>query len=226
MCGRYMITTSLEAIQRLFQVSDRPNLAARYNVAPTQRVPIVRLQPERAGRELVLVRWGLIPHWAKDAKIGNRLINARAESVARTPAFRDAFRHRRCLVVADGFYEWRTKGGPRHPYLVRMASREPFAFAGLWAWWRSPEGEGVESCTIVTTTANPLLATIHDRMPVVLAPADYEAWLEADSEEAQALLEPSDDAELEVVAVSDRVNNVRNDDADVIAPIGERLRLP
>ena len=224
MCGRYMMTTSLEAIQRLFQVSDRPNLAARYNVAPTQRVPIVRLQPERTGRELVLVRWGLIPHWAKDAKIGNRLINARAESVARTPAFRDAFRHRRCLVVADGFYEWRTRGGPRHPYLVRMASREPFAFAGLWARWRSPEGEGVASCTIVTTTANPLLSTIHDRMPVLLAPADYEAWLEADSEEAQALLEPRDDAELEVVAVSDRVNNVRNDDADVIAPIGERLR--
>ena len=224
MCGRYMITTSLEAIQRLFQVSDRPNLAARYNVAPTQRVPIVRLQPERAGRELVLVRWGLIPHWAKDAKIGNRLVNARAETVARTPAFRDAFRRRRCLVVADGFYEWRTTGGPRHPYLVRMASREPFAFAGLWAWWRSPEGEDVESCTIVTTTADPLLATIHDRMPVLLAPSDYEAWLRADPEEAQALLARRDDATLEVVPVSDRVNNVRNDDADLIAPIDEPQR--
>ena len=136
MCGRYMLTTPVEAMQRVFRFAERPNFPPRYNIAPTQDVPIVRLSRERDGRELILVRWGLVPYWADDVAIGNRLINARAESIERMRAFREAYRRRRCLVPADGFFEWRKEGKPRQPLLVRRRDRAPFAFAGLWERWK------------------------------------------------------------------------------------------
>ena len=178
MCGRFLLHTPVDTLQRAFGFAERPNLRPRYNIAPTQTVPIVR-QKDGGGRELALVRWGLIPSWAKEAGIGGRLINARAETVAEKPAFRGAFRKRRALVPADGFYEWRKREGdrPKQPLLVRRRDGQPFAFAGLWEHWRGPEGE-VETCTILTTEANAALAPIHDRMPVILDPACYDRWLD------------------------------------------------
>ncbi len=196
-----MITSPVEAIRALFGVEERPNLPPRHNVAPTQSVPVVRLTAGGEGRELVLVRWGLIPHWAKDPSIGNRLINARAESVADKPSFRDAFRRRRCLVVADGFYEWQKLGTRKQPFLIRLKNREPFAFAGLWSRWRTPEGGDLDTCTIITTDANPLLAPIHDRMPVILAPADHACWLDPAAGDPRPLLRPFADEALEAVPV-------------------------
>lgn len=227
MCGRYTITTPLEAIQRIFRVPERPNLGPRYNVAPTQSVPIVRRPPggELDARQLATVRWGLIPFWAKDAAIGNRLINARADGVADKPAFRDSFAKRRCLVVADGFYEWRKQGSGKQPFRIVLKSREPFGFAGLWSDWKAPEGERVESCTIVTTDANTLVAPIHDRMPVILDPADFDAWLDGDRETALALLKPFDPAAMEAYPVDPRVGNVRNDDPGIVEPLPQQQSL-
>jgi putative SOS response-associated peptidase YedK len=227
MCGRYSITTAPEALRRLFDFHNLPNLAARYNVAPTQAAPIVRLAAD-GPRELAMLRWGLVPHWAKDASIASRLINARAETVTEKPAFRDAFRHRRCLVPADGFYEWREEAGKRQPFRIGMKGGAPFAFAGLWESWTAKAaagpvaaGETVETFAIVTTDANAKLRPIHPRMPVILAPGAYDAWLDASvpAEDACALLGPYPDAPMAFYRVSTRVNSVRNDDADCIAPL-------
>lgn len=230
MCGRYSITSPTEAIQRVFEVSERPNLPARYNVAPTQEVPAVRLQRDEGGggagaRHLVMLRWGLIPFWADDPSIGNRMINARAESAAEKPAFRAAFKRRRCLLVADGFYEWKKpeeKGGRKQPYRVQLTSGEPFGFAGLWESWTNPEDQSVvESCTILTTDANDLCRPIHPRMPVILRPDSFAAWLdpETPSEDAQALLRPYPGDDLTAYPISTKVNNVANDGPELIAPL-------
>jgi putative SOS response-associated peptidase YedK len=221
MCGRFLLHAPVDTLQRAFGFAERPNLRPRYNVAPTQTVPVVRRSHrDGGGRELALARWGLIPSWAKDASIGNKLINARAETVAEKPAFRGAFRERRALVPADGFYEWRKRegGGPKQPLLIRRRDGEPFAFAGLWEHWRGPEGE-VETCTILTTEANAALAPIHDRMPVILDPASYDRWLDPAQPRAEELLQPCPDEWLEAFPVSTRVNNVRNDVVELIAPM-------
>jgi putative SOS response-associated peptidase YedK len=234
MCGRYTITAPLEAIQRLFRVEDRPNLAPRYNVAPTQSVPIVRRPPAGTGegegeggtaRQLATVRWGLIPFWAKDESIGSKLINARAETVADKPAFRDSFAKRRCLVVADGFYEWQKQGSKKQPWRITLASGEPFGFAGLWADWKTPEGERMETCTIVTTEANSLVAPIHNRMPVILDPADHDRWLDGDRDTALDLLTPFDPEAMTAYPVDPRVGNVRNDGPDLIDPLPRQESL-
>jgi putative SOS response-associated peptidase YedK len=218
MCGRFLLQAPVDVLQRAFGFEERPNLRPRYNIAPTQAVPIVR-RNDGGGRELALVRWGLIPAWAKEAGIGSRLINARSETMAEKPAFRSAFRKRRCLVPADGFYEWRKPegGGPKQPMLIRRRGEGPFAFAGLWERWRGPEGE-VETCTILTTEANSILAPIHDRMPVILDPASYDRWLDPAQTGAEELLRPCPDGWLEAFPVSTRVNNVRNDAAELITP--------
>jgi putative SOS response-associated peptidase YedK len=226
MCGRYLLTSPLESVQALFEVGERPNLGARYNIAPTQEVPIVRRTRDGAGRELALVRWGLIPHWAKDEKAGNRMINARAEGIRNKPAFRDAFLRRRCLVPADGFYEWKKIGRTRQPWLIRRRGGGLLAFAGLWEVWRDPHGQSRHSCTIVTGPANELVADLHDRMPVILAPDDIGRWLEADPDEAGALLRPCPAAWLECFPVSRRVGSPANDDADLIRPIDEGEPAP
>jgi putative SOS response-associated peptidase YedK len=168
MCGRFVLMTPGRDLAERFGLEEEPVLEPRYNIAPTQMVAIIRLEKETGRRRLDFVRWGLIPFWSKDPSIGNKLINARAETAAEKPAFSSAFKSRRCLVPADGYYEWKKrKEGQKQPYLARNADGTPFAFAGLWEKWQAPEDQIIESCTILTTDANDLTRPIHDRMPVV-----------------------------------------------------------
>ena len=218
MCGRFTLRTDLRHLEKTFQFDGGPDLSPRFNIAPTQNVAAIRLNQETDQRELVFLRWGLIPSWAEDAKIGNRLINARAETVAEKPAFRSAFTKRRCLVVADGFYEWQKVDGTKQPYFIHRQDNEPFAFAGLWESWKS-EGEEIQSCTLITTTANALMEPIHDRMPVILSTEEYPIWLDAefkDKESLKDLLRPCDPDLLEAYPVTTLVNNPRNELAKCI----------
>jgi putative SOS response-associated peptidase YedK len=217
MCGRYVLTSPGEVIAEHFRLAEVPAYAPRYNIAPTQAALVVRETPDGA-REAVFLRWGLVPFWAKEPSIGSRLINARAEGLVDKPAFRAAFRRRRCLVPADGFFEWRAAVGRRkQPYHVRLAAGGPFAMAGLWEQWRPPEGgDTIATFTIVTTAANEVLRPVHDRMPVLVAPADYDEWLS--SPNPSALLGPWAGTELAIVPIGTRVNDVRNDDPAVLEP--------
>ncbi|MFQ5775689.1 MAG: SOS response-associated peptidase [Kiloniellaceae bacterium] len=226
MCGRYSLTSPAEAVRRLFGYPQRPNLAPRANIAPTQDVAAVRPsggeEGEEGARQFAWLRWGLIPAWAAEPAIGNRLINARAESVAEKPAFRAAFRRRRCLIAADGFYEWSSEGGGRQPYRITLADGGPFAFAGLWErWTKAPDGRAIETCTIITTEANALLRPIHKRMPVILDPADFELWLDprCDPAEARSLLTAFPSEALTFYRVSRRINDPRNEDPSLVEPI-------
>jgi putative SOS response-associated peptidase YedK len=219
MCGRYQITTAPEAIRRMFRYVEQPNFPPRYNVAPTQPIPIVRLT--EGERHFALVRWGLIPSWVKDPKAFALVINARGESVNDKPAFRNAMRYRRCLIPADGFYEWKRDGTVKRPHHVRLAGGGPFAFAGLWESWSGPNGEEVETAAIVTTIANRALRLIHDRMPVMLEPDAYDMWLDCrnvDAPTASALIAPIRDERVEAYEISPAVNRVANDNADLLAP--------
>ena len=191
MCGRFNLTTPTDSLRALFGFDEMPNLPPRYNIAPTQDVAVVRLAGAERRPAFALLRWGLIPAWAKDVSIGSRMINARAETVAEKPAFRNAFRRRRCLIPADGFYEWEKRpDGAKQPWRITLESGAPFAFAGLWEHWSGADGSEAESCTIVTTAAADSIARIHERMPVILDRADFPAWLSGTPEEAQTLLQP------------------------------------
>jgi putative SOS response-associated peptidase YedK len=221
MCGRYTLTSPLEGVRQLFDFIERPNLIPRANIAPTHQVPVVRLGGD-GKRHLDPLRWGLVPSWAKEASIGARLINARGETVASKPSFRRAFVERRCLVPADGFYEWKTEEGAKQPYRITLADGGPFAFAGLWERWRDPEaGDDLETFTIITTEATPDLAAIHSRMPVILDPGDFAPWLDpATAPEAlQALLKPYEEAPMVAYRVSRAVNKVANQDLTLIEPL-------
>lgn len=223
MCGRYTQIRPWSELVELYRIAvdTAPlNLPPRYNIAPTQDVPIVRRMQDGNDRELVTVRWGLVPFWAKDIKIGYNLINARAETIDTKPSFREAFKRRRCLVPADGFYEWRaTTARRKQPYYITLPDDDTMAFAGLWEAWKSPEGVPIESCTIIVTAANSQLHEIHDRMPVILDPDAADAWLDVARPltDAKALLQPYA-GELVLNPVSTRVNAVKNDDAALIAP--------
>jgi putative SOS response-associated peptidase YedK len=227
MCGRYVITSAPEAIRRLFGYVDQPNFPPRYNVAPTQTVPIVRRLEGQ--RRFALVRWGLIPSWAKDPGKFSVMINARGESVTDKPAFRAAMRRRRCLFPADGFYEWKQDGARKRPHLVRMKSGGPMAFAGLWETWTGPNGEEQESAAIVTTQANRTCTAIHDRMPAIIAPEAFDLWLDSDkvdAETAAALIAPAPEGLLEVYEVSTAVNRVANDSPALIEHVVEMPATP
>ncbi len=223
MCGRYSQLRSWSELVQIFAAmtaAPAPNALARYNIAPTQDVAVVRLGA--AGRELLPMRWGLVPAWAKDVRMGVRLINARAETAAEKPAFRAAMRARRCLIPADGFYEWQAQAsGPKLPFRIAMADGASFAFAGLWERWQSPaDGQMLLSCTILTTEANAVVRPIHDRMPVILAGSDYDAWLDSTGQSAaavQRLLGPYAAAAMEAQALGPYVNRVANDDARCLA---------
>jgi putative SOS response-associated peptidase YedK len=223
MCGRYVIMSTPAAIKELFGYSEQPNFPPRYNIAPTQPIPVVRLVDGK--RSFTLMRWGLTPYWVKDPKTFPLLINARGESVLAKPAFRNAIRRRRCLLPTDGFYEWQA-GAPKQPFFVgakRGPDRAalPLAFAGLWETWSGPNGEEVDSAAIVTTTANHTLAAIHDRMPVFVPRDAFDLWLDCAKVEAQvaaALLKPADDGLLEAYKISPAVNRVANDSAALIEP--------
>jgi putative SOS response-associated peptidase YedK len=230
MCGRFSLTTAPEAMRAIFNYENLPNLGPRFNIAPTQPIVTVRLKADGGGaREAAMLRWGLIPGWAKDMSMAAKMINARAETVAGKPAFRDAFAARRCLIPADGFYEWRMEEGKKQPFRIGFRGGKLFAFAGLWESWTAPEdagpvkkGEVIESVTIVTTDANEKLRPIHHRMPVILDPADYAVWLDVagtPANDARALLRPYPADDMAFYRVSTHVNAVRNDDEACVAPL-------
>jgi putative SOS response-associated peptidase YedK len=226
MCGRFVLKTPPDTLKRHFGFVELPNLRPRYNIAPTDEVPVIRQRREPAGeRSLQLLRWGLVAPWEKDLSGGPRCINARAETLLEKPTFKKPFQRRRCLVAADGFYEWRKEGKLRIPHFIQREDGDVFAFAGLWDRWWPAAGDReryVDTFTIVTTAANARLQPLHDRMPVILDPADYARWLdpEAHPEELRRhLLRPAPNDLLAITEVDPRVNSVKNDDADLIRAV-------
>lgn len=212
MCGRFARIVSDRKLREKYRLRETPQLQERYNIAPSQPVAAVRDTDE--GRELVLLRWGLIPSWSKDDKIGYKLINARSETVAEKPSFRSAFKQRRCVIPASGFYEWAKQGtGRKQPFFISPRDGELFSFAGLWECWHDPEGEVVESCTILTTTANEVMQPIHERMPVILGPSAEEQWLDprASADALRSLVVPYSSEGMEARPVGLWVNNPKND---------------
>jgi len=226
MCGRYELHSHPAAIALAFGLDFPPEIEPRYNIAPTQDVPIIRLN-RAGGRELAQLRWGLVPRWAKDPSIGARLINARAETLLEKRAFRDALKRRRCLLPADGFYEWMLMhGGIKQPLHIGMADGALFALAGLYDRWLPPDGDALDTCTIVTTRANAHLAAQHDRMPVIIAPEDYERWLDVATEDIGDLLVPYPADAMTSYPVSSRVNSVGNEDPELIERAAQEKPTP
>ncbi len=226
MCGRYTLHTDPSVLAELFGLAEPPILAPRYNIAPTQPAAIVRLGLHSKEREWALVHWGLIPSWSKDPSIGARLINARSETAAEKPSFRAAFRRRRCLAPADGFYEWQKIGRRKQPMYITLRDGEPFAIAALWESWVGADGSEIDSCTLLTTEANELLEPIHNRMPVILDPRDYDLWLgdgsdasPREQDELMHLLRPYPAEEMSAVPVSTYVNNALNEGEGCIEPL-------
>jgi putative SOS response-associated peptidase YedK len=222
MCGRFTLSQSAETIAKVFHLGETPVLEPRYNIAPTQPVPAIRATSASPDRQFTYLYWGLIPSWAKDPKLGARLINARAETVTEKPAFRTAFKRRRCLILADGFYEWQRLEQKKQPFYFYRDDRQPFGFAGLWEHWESAEGDTIDSCTILTTEANDLLRPIHDRMPVILEPGNYDLWLDPavqTPDRLYPLLRPYPDSAMGRYAVSAKVNNARHESSDCIQPL-------
>lgn len=221
MCGRFTLTSPAEALAHFFGLVRPPEMPPRYNIAPTQNVATVLVMT--GDRQVRLMRWGLIPSWAKDSTVASHMINARAETVAQKPAFRTALRNRRCLIIADGFYEWKHTGHTKQPFHIVKRDRTPFAFAGLWDRWQPPGGgEPIESCTIITTTANQVVAEFHERMPVILDPKDYDLWLDPAVREPDRLLPlltqlPAD--QMEAYPVANVVNSPAHEVADCIKPL-------
>lgn len=221
MCGRFVQATPGEVIAEVFGLSEVPELAFRYNVAPTQKAAVVRQQA--GGRELSFCRWGLIPSWAKHPSIGNRLINARAETLDEKPSFRRALVYRRCVIPATGFYEWKREAGTKIPYFFRLQSGQPMALAGLWEHWQPPEGPPVESFTIITTEANDFMKAVHDRMPAILPEKALALWLDpvpGDAAFFLELLKPAPPGWLLAFPVAPKVNNPAYDAPDCIVPVG------
>ena len=222
MCGRFTLRTPAATLAEFFQLARIPTWMPRYNIAPSQPVATVVQTPQHSERTFQLYRWGLIPSWAKDPRMGDRMINAQAETAAIKPAFRTAFRKRRCLVLADGFYEWQKVGRRKQPFYVRMQDDSPFAFAGLWERWEDATGEAVASCTLLTTVPNDLIGTFHHRMPVILDPNDYALWLDPGIQEAdqlQPLLHSYSSEAMMAYPVSTTVNNPSNDIPECIKPL-------
>ena len=225
MCGRVRLSTDVSEIKLVFSIPPErpaPNLPPSWNVAPTDPLPIVRRDAKAGQRSLDVMRWGLVPYWAKDIKVGFANINAKAEGIENKPAFREAFQRRRCLVPVDNFYEWQKTASGKQPYAIALADRGLMALAGLWETWRSPAGERVSSFAIITTTPNELCARLHNRMPVVLKPETWPVWLgeeRADEPQLRALLAPYPSDEMICWPVSARVGNVKNNDASLIEPL-------
>lgn len=228
MCGRFTLRTPLSVLAKQFEFdlnAAMGDVRPRYNIAPTQTVLAIRQIEQGASRELAKLFWGLIPSWAKDNKGAYACINARSDTVATKPTFRSAFKKRRCLVLADGYYEWRKEGKVKQPYFFEVEGGQPFAFAGLWEWWRAPgdtDGPTLESCSLLTGEPNELQATVHDRMPIILDPADYNIWLDPANENREQLLgilRPFPANRMTMRAVSTLVNNARNEGAECLASV-------
>lgn len=226
MCSRYSLTSPPEAVRKMFQCTGEDHFPPRYNIAPTDPALIVRHNLRHA-RELVLVRWGLIPPWVKDPREFATLINARSETAVEKPSFRGAIRHRRCLVPTDGFYEWTGRPGAKQPHLIRLKDQAPFALAGLWEHWLGADGSELETMAILTTASNGDMAAIHDRMPVILHEGDHERWLDCrpgTAEHIGDLLKPFENGLIETIAVNPKLNNPRNEGPELIEPAGSTLR--
>ena len=223
MCGRYRLSRRKQIIEEHFDsVSGEEVWIPRYNVAPTQPVPVIRQHPKEPFRQLSLMRWGLIPSWAKDSSVAASMINARSETASTKPPLRDALKSRRCLVPADGFYEWMRTGKTKQPYCFEVREGELFALAGIWDRWKEPSGQWVKSCSILTTTPNAVTSAVHDRMPVILDPDAYESWLDpgmTNVAEASELLKPYDAQLMRCFPVSTRINHVANDDEGCSRPV-------
>jgi putative SOS response-associated peptidase YedK len=223
MCGRYRLSRRKQIIEEHFDAADwQDDWSPRYNIAPTQRVPVIRQHPKEPIRELSLMRWGLIPSWAKNSSIATGTINARSETAASKPAFRDPLKFRRCLIPADGFYEWSRTGKAKQPFCFEVNDGELFAFAGLWERWCDPSGQWVKSCSILTTTPNAVTSAVHDRMPAILRKDDYEVWLDPGMQNVPAiseLLKPFDARLMRCYPVSTRINHAANDDPECSSPV-------
>jgi putative SOS response-associated peptidase YedK len=223
MCGRYRLSRRKQLVEEYFDTaSGETEWTPRYNIAPTQPVPVIRQNPTQPRRELSLMRWGLVPSWSKNMSGAAMMINARSETAAAKPAFRDPLTSRRCLVPADGFYEWQRTGEAKQPYCFELNDGELFAFAGLWDHWKDPSGQWVKSCSILTTTPNAVTSAVHDRMPVILDRSDYDLWLDPGMKNVDAaseLLRPCDPRMMRCYPVSTRVNHVANDDEACSTPI-------
>ncbi len=222
MCGRFSLSTSAADLVQQFDLPDLPAWSPRYNISPTQDVLALVRMPGASRRQTRLLRWGFIPRWAEGPAVGSRMINARAETVTSKAAYRHAFRERRCLVLADGFYEWKLEGGRKQPFHIRRRDGRPFAFAGLWERWAPPDGQPIDSCALLTTAANDLIRPLHVRMPVILSPSAYGAWLDPgiqDAERLQALLRPFPPEDMLLYAVGPGVNDPANDAPDCILPL-------
>jgi len=223
MCGRFARRSTQEVLADWFgvELEDMPWFAPSYNVAPQSTQPVVRLNHDTGKPEFALMRWGLVPYWAKDPKVGYTTINARSEEVATKPLYRDAVKKRRCLVPADAFYEWQKHGGKaKKPFAFGLQSREPYAFAGLWERWKPKEGDPLETFTILTTDPNELAEQVHDRMPVILEPKDYERWMEPGDPARPPidLLRPLPAEKMRSWPVNERVGNTKNDEAELLNP--------
>lgn len=223
MCGRYRLSRRKQIIKEQFETQPwDDDWSPRYNIAPTQSVPVVRQNPKEPVRQISLMKWGLIPNWAKDTSGAAKMINARSETAATKPAFRDPLRFRRCLIPADGFYEWKRNGGSKQPYCFEVNDGGLFAFAGLWDGWKNAEGQWVRTCSILTTIPNTLTSAVHDRMPVLLDRESYDLWLDPSMTSVQVvseLLKPFDAQSMRCYPVSTRVNRVKNDDEECSRPV-------
>lgn len=221
MCGRFDLHLPKELLEEIFGISITLDLRPRYNISPTQEIAVIRTNPDRI-RQLDLLRWGLIPPWAKDPVIGSRMINARSETVHEKPTFRSAFKHRRCVIPANGFYEWKEAEGRKKPLYVKMKDNNPMIFAGLWDNWKPEEGEEIESCSILTTSSNDLITPLHDRMPVILDIKDVDLWLDPHitvPEPLKSLFKPYPSVKMEIYPVSDMVNSPKYDGPQCIERI-------
>jgi putative SOS response-associated peptidase YedK len=223
MCGRYRLSRRKQLVEEYFDIADwQDDWSPRYNIAPTQSVPVIRQNPKEPVRELSLMRWGLIPHWAQDASVAASMINARAETASTKPAFRDALKSRRCLIPADGFYEWKRTPKTKQPYCFEVNDGELFAFAGLWDGWNDASGKWLKTCSILTTSPNAVTSAVHDRMPVILRPDSYDLWFDPGMQNVAAiseLLKPYDASQMRCYPVSTRINHVANDDEECAAPV-------
>jgi putative SOS response-associated peptidase YedK len=223
MCGRFRLSRRKQIIEENFETAEwQDDWSPRYNIAPTQAVPVIRQHPKEPVRQISLMKWGLVPHWAKDASGAANTINARSETAATKPAFRDPLKFRRCLIPSDGFYEWLRTTTSKQPYCFEVNSGDLFAFAGLWERWHDPSGQWVKSCSILTTTPNAVTSAIHDRMPVILRKDDYDVWLDPGMQNVAAiseLLKPYDARLMRAYPVSTRINHVANDDVECSQPV-------
>lgn len=223
MCGRYRLSRRKQIIEEHLDTADwQDDWSPRYNIAPTQPVPVVRQHPKEPIRQISLMKWGLIPHWAKDASGAAGTINARSETAADKPAFRDPLKFRRCLIPADGFYEWKRTGSAKQPFCFEVNDGELFAFAGLWDGWKNAEGQWIKTCSVLTTVPNAVTATVHDRMPVILDRESYDLWLDPGMQNVAAiseLLKPYDARLMRSYPISTRINHAANDDEDCSRPV-------